>query len=240
MIGIYKIVNLLNGKQYVGSSINIRFRWSQHIRDLRRNRHSNPKLQRAWNAVGEEVFEFLVIEEIAAKPNETRNVIAERLLCLEQRYLDSAKFTTSGYYNVSFRADAPPVQMGRRRSLGHRHSDEIKKLIADASRGNTNATGYKHTADALRRMSLAGMGNTHTLGFKHSEETKRKMSAMRMGNKFCLGFKHTEETKRKVSAALTGRPVSEESKRKSSESNKRFFAAHPRGKCQNPATKNQV
>ena len=31
MVGIYKITNNINGKAYVGQSINIKDRWKQHI-----------------------------------------------------------------------------------------------------------------------------------------------------------------------------------------------------------------
>ena len=30
MIGIYKITNLINGKSYIGQSINIKQRWKTH------------------------------------------------------------------------------------------------------------------------------------------------------------------------------------------------------------------
>ena len=36
MIGIYKIVNLLNGKTYVGQSVNINKRWHQHRSDFQK------------------------------------------------------------------------------------------------------------------------------------------------------------------------------------------------------------
>jgi group I intron endonuclease len=60
--GIYIIQNLVNGKVYIGSSSNIRRRFSQHKSTLRHNTHKNRHLQNAWNKYGEENFEFIVIE----------------------------------------------------------------------------------------------------------------------------------------------------------------------------------
>lgn len=60
--GIYKIVNTFNGKIYIGQSKHIRERWSEHKKELRRNKHKNEYLQRAWNKYGEDSFKHEVIE----------------------------------------------------------------------------------------------------------------------------------------------------------------------------------
>lgn len=59
--GIYEIVNLVNGKRYVGSAVNLQVRWRQHRRLLRLDAHYSKHLQRAWNNHGEDGFEFRVI-----------------------------------------------------------------------------------------------------------------------------------------------------------------------------------
>lgn len=63
MIGIYKIENLVNGKVYIGQSINIEQRWYNHIHELDENRHCNSYLQNSWNKYGKEKFKFSIIEE---------------------------------------------------------------------------------------------------------------------------------------------------------------------------------
>ena len=60
--GIYKIVNLVNGNVYIGESYHCIQRRHQHLRELKKNRHSNTHLQRAWNKYGEENFKFVIIE----------------------------------------------------------------------------------------------------------------------------------------------------------------------------------
>ena len=52
MCGVYKIVNTVNGKIYIGSSKNIDRRWNEHIRVLELNAHNNQHLQNAWNKYG--------------------------------------------------------------------------------------------------------------------------------------------------------------------------------------------
>lgn len=61
---IYKIENLVNGKVYVGQTIqDFEVRKGQHVSALRHNRHNNDHLQRAWNKYGENNFKFSIIEK---------------------------------------------------------------------------------------------------------------------------------------------------------------------------------
>lgn len=62
MIGIYTIKNLINGKQYVGQSINIQKRWSQHKSDYIHNENKKI-LYKAMRKYGIENFSFEVLEE---------------------------------------------------------------------------------------------------------------------------------------------------------------------------------
>lgn len=61
-VGIYCIENTTNGKKYIGLSRNIEQRWNEHRSKLRRGKHNNIYLQRAWNNDGEDVFKFYIIE----------------------------------------------------------------------------------------------------------------------------------------------------------------------------------
>ena len=60
--GIYQIRNLKDNKIYVGSSVNIQFRFYEHKRFLKLNKHCNNHLQNAWNKYGESSFVFEIIE----------------------------------------------------------------------------------------------------------------------------------------------------------------------------------
>lgn len=105
-IGIYKINNILNGKFYIGSSVCIERRKTAHIYDLRINKHSNSKLQRAWNKYGEANFDFQIVQECTV----------EELIKEEQKYLDTLK----PEYNIQ------PIA---RSSLGTKHSEEFKNKL---------------------------------------------------------------------------------------------------------------
>ena len=64
MMGVYKILNTVDNKFYIGSSINIQKRFKGHTSALNKGIHNNQYLQRAWNKYGESSFAFIVLEEV--------------------------------------------------------------------------------------------------------------------------------------------------------------------------------
>ena len=80
--GIYKITNILNGKYYIGSSIDLNSRKNQHFRKLKTNRHHCIHLQNAWNKYGEENFKWEVVELL-----NDLNLVEIRKI--EQNYIDA-------------------------------------------------------------------------------------------------------------------------------------------------------
>ena len=60
--GVYQIRNRVNGKVYIGSSINLKGRLKDHLGYLKRNKHDNPKLQHSFNKYGIDNFVFEIIE----------------------------------------------------------------------------------------------------------------------------------------------------------------------------------
>ena len=139
--GIYKITNKVNGKYYVGSSNNIHKRFNQHKLNLKRNCHKNPHLQSSWNKYTESNFEFVVIEELPT----------EKLIEIEQKYLDVIKFNQDQCYNQGFIAGR--VEM----------TDAIRKKLSDSHMGLL--TGEKHPL----------------WGKHHSPETKEKLKLANLG-----------------------------------------------------------
>ena len=86
--GIYCIINILNNKKYIGSTLNFRIRLRRHYYTLRNNKHHNIHLQHAYNKYGINCFVFKILE--------TCEPIQETLMIIEQKYLDC-----STDYNIS-------------------------------------------------------------------------------------------------------------------------------------------
>lgn len=61
--GVYRILNLINNKVYIGSSLDCIRRLYQHKTALRKGTHCNQHLQSAYNKYGENSFTFELIEE---------------------------------------------------------------------------------------------------------------------------------------------------------------------------------
>lgn len=92
MIVIYKIINTINGKFYLGSTKSFSIRKADHIRELNENKHHCIRLQHAWNKYGENSFEFKIVEECGI----------DNLLKREQYYLDTLKpYNDKIGYNIS-------------------------------------------------------------------------------------------------------------------------------------------
>src|ERR1043165_6253801 len=79
--GIYEIVNLVNGKRYIGSAVRIEARWSVHRHLLGKGDHHSRHLQNAWSKYGSKAFGFKIIAVCA--PAE--------LIKREQEFIDRLK-----------------------------------------------------------------------------------------------------------------------------------------------------
>jgi group I intron endonuclease len=79
-MAVYKILNTITRRIYVGSAINVTRRWTEHRRYLIVGKHHSQKLQRSWNKYGSEAFIFEIIEVVAEK---------EHLIVREQYWITS-------------------------------------------------------------------------------------------------------------------------------------------------------
>lgn len=174
LIGIYKIVNIINNKFYIGSSNNILKRFSTHKNFLRKKKHHSPYLQRAWNKYGEKNFTFEVIEYCT---------IDEKLK-LEQHYINKFK----PEYNISLSALCPME--------GRKHSEKTIKKFKKIKRpsGKDNYMFGKKWTEAQRNAIIEARK-----GYKHSDKTKRKMSrTAKKLNRWKDLERHIEKLKRKI------------------------------------------
>lgn len=184
--GIYKITNKVTGKFYIGSSVDIKWRWYTHKYELSKGTHSNKYLQRAWDKYGEESFEFSIV----------LSTERETLVLKEQEIIDETKcYQREVGYNIGRIADAP--------FLGRKHTEEAKRKISESKLGKPRSEETK------RKISEVQKGKTIP------QETRDKISKTLKGRPSPMkGRKASKETREKMSKSLKGIKKSEEWKRK--------------------------
>jgi group I intron endonuclease len=180
MLALYRIVNVTNGKFYVGSSIVVKTRLRTHRRDLRNGSHHCSYLQRAWNKYGEESFKFEIIEYFDDKV---------LLIEAEDRWL-SVHQGQSHCYNTGRTAKAS--------FLGRTHADETKAKVSAAQKGKQHRLGHTNSPEHRARQS-AGMK-----GIKKSPEHCEKIRQRMIGTSYAKGRIVSEEVR-----DLFRRPVNE-------------------------------
>jgi group I intron endonuclease len=167
--GVYKITRKAEGlkdKVYVGSSANIKNRWREHLRTLRKGTHKNRYLQKAYDKYGESSLFFEIIE--CTKDNK------EDLIEREQFWIDFYKsYEPENGYNISPSAYS---------TKGIKFSEETKKLFSEQRKGrdagkNNPFYGKKHSIESKEKI------RNKKIGTKLSKETRMKMSESRKGEK---------------------------------------------------------
>jgi group I intron endonuclease len=80
MAYIYKITNKINGKIYIGKTLNnIESRFKEHVKDSKKESEQNRPLYRAFNKYGIENFDISLLEE-TSNPNEREKFYIQKLL----------------------------------------------------------------------------------------------------------------------------------------------------------------
>lgn len=193
--GIYRIRNVVSGRMYVGSAMNMTRREREHWKQLRGGYHHCKFLQRAWKKYGAEAFVFEVVELV---PDHSK--LIER----EQVHIDALSTEKEDRgYNVCRVAGSPrgtrrtieQIEHHRRMITGRKHTPESRANMSAAQRGK------KMPPEAIekRRATILARG-----GFKHSPETIARIAESKKGST------HTEEWKRNHSAMMKGRKLSED------------------------------
>lgn len=165
MIVIYSIINLINDKQYVGSTVNKNTRWSRHKTTLNKNIHPNKHLQAAWNKYGTENFIFIIITKCEKK----------ELLTLEQLYIDILK----PEYNKQLIAGSP---LGTKHSnetkakmsawqIGRKLSEETKLKQSKASKGKLKSIEHK------QKLAIVNLGKKQSREIIEKQVASRKLNS---------------------------------------------------------------
>lgn len=210
--GIYKIVNSVSGKVYVGSAVNIRMRWIEHRGDLRKGKHHNMHLQNSWIKHGEASFSFEVIEMCEASA----------LVVREQFWIDHfrAAIRTHGY-NISPTAGSV---------LGMKHTPEARKKMSKAQTGNSKTRGQKRSHETRKKMSESFRGRTFSDEARANMSAAAKRKRLTPEHRAKIGESNkgrvvSSQTRKKISAAHKGKRLSFETRQKISQARKRLSHA---------------
>lgn len=132
MTVIYKIVNLVNNKFYVGSAIDYNRRLREHKSMLLNNVHTNPHLQNSYNKYGKDSFIFEILEVCNA----------ENLIIREQFYIEKL----NPQYNILKVAG---------NSLGYKHTKDSLHKMSVSKLGNKHCVGRILSLETKERMAKA-------------------------------------------------------------------------------------
>jgi group I intron endonuclease len=167
MIGIYKIKNEITGDFYIGQTVDIKRRFTDHVGRLRRGIHSNRFLQNVFNKYGEKTLSFCV------------------LLFCEKEELDRYEVGLIEKLSPRYNLDSGGNKQKSR-------SEYVKQRVSEANTGNKYCVGRVLSEETKRKISESHKGKTRSIesrmkqaasctGKIHSKETKLKMSKSAIG-----------------------------------------------------------
>lgn len=182
---IYKIINVVNNKFYVGSAVDFAKRKRRHVWRLRRGDHANKHLQAAWNKYGEAAFVFVVVQPVA----EMANLLEEENWWLQQHV------GKEYCYNVAESATAFGLgKVGDKNPMWGRmftHTDKARAKIAAAG------TGRVRSPEAIAKYVAKRKG------MPVSEAQKAQISRTLSGEgNFWYGKQRSDEFKQKIRKAI--------------------------------------
>ncbi len=214
--GVYGIVHMASGKMYVGSSVNMSNRCLHHLKYLNAHKHSNGRLQNAWNKYGEAAFVFVVIERCSR----------EHLLKSEQYWIDKC-----GSYNLAPKAGSV---LGIKWSTRSRRKQALRasKYFRDPENRRKQSERLKIFAEQNPDfyVQLGQAAAAVIRGTKRSKKTKKKMSEAKR-----LAWENHTPEERAVAVEIcrtnlslrNSTPWSDESKAKVSATMKKIYAQKP-------------
>jgi len=193
---IYKIVNNINGKIYIGQTKkDVSRRVAKHITE---NRHY---IQKALNKYGLESFAISIIDEAISKEilDEKEKYWIKVFNC---RAPNGYNCTDGGDGINGYNCTEESREKRRKSHIGKTLSDETKQKMSMVRKGKRLSEEHKKKISETHK----GMG--------HTEEVRKKISEANRGKQRRLGSHLSEESKEKMSKAHLGKHQSEESKKK--------------------------
>lgn len=209
---IYAITNRIDGKKYIGQTIqSVEVRWYHHLYSARHGLRDTV-LCRALKKHGEESFSIEVIDRADS---------IRELSALEQKYIAALNTIAPNGYNLTsggLNHSVHPETRAKMSASGkgkHVFSAEALLKIGKASRGrvfSAEARAKMSVAHSVGRLSLETRAKLSVAGTGRvmSPEARAKLSASRKGMVF------TQEHRENLSKAHKGKCLSAETKAKMS------------------------
>lgn len=177
--GVY-VITAPSGRQYVGSAVNFKSRWSVHKHHLRAGTHHSRKLQAVWNKYGDKLlFKPLLI------------CAREHVVMYEQLVIDALR----PVLNVAPMAGS---------SLGYRHTEETKARFHERKKARKDTPACLASYVAKRGVPLSDEHRAKVqaakIGVKRSDAARASMAAAQTGKK------QSAETIEKRVSKLRGKP----------------------------------
>ncbi len=185
--GIYQIRNTTNNKIYVGYSNNIQHRWCQHRSYLRRGKHNNIYLQRAWDRDLERNFVLEILELCSVEELATREHYWVTFLRSSDPIIGYNTQLTSQVGKPVI-SDSTRALMSKCR-VGKKLSKETRQRMSASHKANN----YKRSAETRMKISISNSGKIR------SNETKEKLSLLGIGRKA------SEQSRANMSKAQKGK-----------------------------------
>lgn len=146
---IYKIVNLINNKIYIGQTKkSLKDRSWYHKNRLKRSKHNNQHLQHSWNLYGEHNFKFEVVEYLNLSNG-------WNLSELEVFYIKSYKSHDMKHgYNLTYGGEGvKPTQETKDKISKSLKANNFSPSKEARERHSLLMTGRRHTKDAIEKIT---------------------------------------------------------------------------------------
>lgn len=180
---VYKIINLVNYKIYIGKTDNASNRWAVHLRTATGGKIKYPGFSYIHNAInkyGADNFIFVIIDQ-----KETD----EEIKNAEKFWIQYYKSNNPKYgYNLT---------EGGEGTSGYKHTEEIKDFLKKINKGSNNPMYGKTGSNKGKKFSEKTKNkiSNSKKGRKLSVETRKKMSLAHKGSE------RTEQAKQNMSQA---------------------------------------